>query len=250
MTTNAPPSRDPANDDSVLGMMRNVLDKFLLGVDDMIPARVIAFNRKKNRVQVQPLVMLLTTDGSNVQRAQVASVPVVQLGAGGFLLNFNLKAGDFGYLKANDRDISLVMQSGNMAPPNTIRKHSFEDSVFIPVVDRQFTIADEDLDNGNPVFQTLDGVTALAVWQEFVKVRAPRGLFVSDTEGEPDLNTVFHVASTVKASIPWPHMTRSQRNAIPSPKDGMVVWLTDANRPSVYNENISAWTLIGLTPDD
>lgn len=233
MTTNAPPSRDPANDDSILGMLRNVLDKFLLGVDDMLPAQVVAFDRSANRVQVQPLVMLLTTSGQNVQRAQVASVPVMQLGAGGFVLNFNLKPGDFGYIKANDRDISLVMQGGTMAGPNTLRKHSFEDGVFIPVVDRQFVIDPEDADN--PVFQSADGVVNLALWSEFVKVRAPRGLFVSDETGEPSENTVLDVASTVKASRPWPRMTTAQRDAIPAPEEGMVVWNLDTHGTSIYN---------------
>lgn len=235
MTTNSPPSRDPANDDSILGMLRNVLDKFLLGVDDMLPAQVVAFDRDANRVQVQPLVMLLTTNGDKVQRAQVASVPVVQLGAGGFVLNFNLKPGDFGYIKANDRDISLVMQGGTMSGPNTLRKHSFEDGVFIPVVDRQFVIDPEDADN--PVFQSNDGVVNFALWSEFAKIRSPRGMFISDETGEPSENTVFDVYSKVKASRPWPQMTTSERNAIPvTPEDeGATVWLIDVHQLSTWN---------------
>lgn len=235
MTTNAPPSRDPANDDSILGMLRNVLDKFLLGIDDMLPALVVAFDRNANRVQVQPLVMLLTTSGQNVQRAQVASVPVVQLGAGGFVLNFNLKPGDFGYIKANDRDISLVMQGGTMAGPNTLRKHSFEDGVFIPVVDRQFVIDTEDAENA--VLQSSDGVVNLALWSEFAKIRAPRGLFISDETGEPSENTVLDVYSKVKASRPWPQMTTSERDAIPvtTEDEGATVWLLDTHALSTWN---------------
>lgn len=235
MTTNAPPSRDPANDDSILGMLRNVLDKFLLGVDDMLPAQVVAFDRDANRVQVQPLVMLLTTNGDKVQRAQVASVPVVQLGAGGFVLNFNLKPGDFGYIKANDRDISLVMQGGTMSSPNTLRKHSFEDGVFIPVVDRQFVIDPEDADN--PVFQSNDGVVNFALWSEFAKIRSTRGLFISDETGEPSENTVLDVYSKVKASRPWPQMTTSERDAIlVTPEDeGATVWLLDTHALSTWN---------------
>lgn len=240
MTTNSPPSRDPANDDSILGMLRNVLDKFLLGVDDMLPAQVVAFDRASNRAQVQPLVMLLTTNGDKVQRAQVASVPVMQLGAGGFVLNFNLKPGDFGYIKANDRDISLVMQSGNMSGPNTLRKHSFEDGIFIPVIDRDFVIDPEDSENA--IWQTKDGMVNLALWSEFVKIRSKRGLLVSDSIGEPEENTVFQVNSTVKASIPWPRMTKAQRDAIPDPKEGMVVWLTDFHQMSIYNESTHTWS--------
>lgn len=168
------PSRDPANDGSMIGMMRQVLDKFLQQVDDMIPARVIAFDRNSNRVQVQPLVMLMTTGGQNVVRAQLASLPVVQIGGGGFVINFPLKAGDFGYIKANDRDISLVMQSGGMAAPNTVRKHSFEDAVFIPVVDRGFTIADPD----GVCLQTVDGNTAIVLLPNLVNVKVGAGELV------------------------------------------------------------------------
>lgn len=84
------PSRDPANDDSLLGMARQILDKFLNNIDDMLPARVVSFNgdRQNPRVTVVPMVKLLTTDNRQITRAQVASVPVMQFGAGGVALSF------------------------------------------------------------------------------------------------------------------------------------------------------------------
>lgn len=166
----APPSRDPANDDSLLGMAKQILDKFLNGVDDMLPARVLSYDRTTNRAAVMPMVKLLTTDNRQIGRAQVASVPVMQFGGDGVALSFNLKAGDLGWIKANDRDISLLLQGYKDSAPNTLRKHSFQDAVFIPDVMHGLTVAEEDAEHA--VLQTLDGSVRVAVWPDRVKITA------------------------------------------------------------------------------
>lgn len=164
----ANPSRDPANDDSLLGMARQVLDKFLNQIDDMLPARVISYDRATNRAAVMPMVKLLTTDNRQIGRAQVASVPVMMFGGDGVALSFNLKAGDLGWIKANDRDISLLLQGYRDSAPNTLRKHSFQDAVFIPDVMHGVTIAGED--ESHAVLQTLDGSVRVAIWPDRVKI--------------------------------------------------------------------------------
>lgn len=166
----ANPSRDPANDDSLLGFARQVLDKFLQGVDDMLPARVVSYDRATNRATVVPMVKLLTTDNRQIGRAQVASVPVLQLGGGGFVLSVNLTPGDLGWIKANDRDISLVLQAYRDNAPNTLRKHSFQDAVFIPDAMRGIVTAGEDA--GNMVLQSLSGAVRVAIWSDRVKLSA------------------------------------------------------------------------------
>lgn len=171
MTTNAPPSRDPANDGSMLGVLQQVLRKFLQNnIDDMLPARVVSYDRVANRAQVLPLVRILTTDGRQVRRAQVANVPVMQFGGGNALLSFDLQPGDLGWVKANDRDISLVMSRGAESAPNTLRMHSFEDAVFIPDIMRGYTINAEDA--GNAVLQTRDGSVRVAIWPDRIKLTA------------------------------------------------------------------------------
>jgi phage baseplate assembly protein gpV len=167
----ANPSRDPANDGSLVGMAQQILDKFLQGIDDMLPARVVAYDRASNRAQVVPLVRVLTTDNRQVGRAAVASVPVFRFGAGDMVLSFQLKPGDLGWLKANDRDISLVLQSGSESAPNSLRKHSFQDAMFFPDAMRDVTIDGEDTDNA--VLQTFDGTVRIALWQDKVKITTP-----------------------------------------------------------------------------
>ncbi len=161
--SNAPPSRDPTNDDSVLGTLKTVLRKHLESVDDCIPCKVIAFNndREDPRVTVQPMIQILTTNKQRVSRAQVPSVPVHVAGGGGFLLSFPIKPGDMGYLKAQDRDTSLFMQSGNESQPNTLRLHSFADAVFIPDPMRGYTISEDD--QGRAVFQNTAGTAKISL---------------------------------------------------------------------------------------
>lgn len=162
------PSRDPANDDSMVGMLRQVMDKAAQNTDDMLPARVIAFDRASNRVQIQPMIHVVTTSGQNVARAQVIDIPVMQFGGGDFVLLFNLKPGDFGWVKANDRDISLFLQSGSDSPPNTFRKHSFSDGVFIPDVMRGWTLDPEDAESA--VLQSLDGSVRVALAADNIRM--------------------------------------------------------------------------------
>lgn len=234
----SPPSRKPADDDTLGGALRTVLRNFLMSVDDCLPAKVIAFDRAKNRVTVQPLVQMVTTSGERVSRAQIASVPVFQIGGGGFTLNFPIKSGDIGYIKACDRDVSLFLQTMGEAQPNTKRLHSFSDGVFFPAALAGFTIDAEDADH--PVLQSLDGSVRIALWPTCAKVTAANGLVISDRDGEGNAGCLLDVRSILKASRPWPSMTASQRNAIPSPESGMAVWLMPDERLSTYAHG--AWS--------
>lgn len=167
----APPSIDPADEDTLPGALKFVLDKFLQNLDDMLPAVVIAYDRNKNRATVRPQVMLATTTGEKVQRPQIASVPVLNIGGGGFLLSFPIEPGDLGWIKANDRDISLFLQSWAEDTGNTRRRHSFADAVFIPDAMRGWAINGEDADR--VVLQTTDGATRIAIGPGLVKITTP-----------------------------------------------------------------------------
>ena len=142
--TNQIPSVDPVDLDSLVGAFRFILKKNLQqNVDAMLPAQVIAYDATTNRVTVQPMIKITTTGGEEVSRAQIASLPVYQIGNSQWQLTFPIQPGDFGWIAANDRDISLYLQSGQFtalsgsvnyteSPPNTERLHSFSDAVFFP----------------------------------------------------------------------------------------------------------------------
>lgn len=166
----APPSADPADALSTAGVLRLFGRKLLQNLDDCLPCTVAAV-QGRTRVTVQPVVMMATTDGQKISRAKVPSVPIFNMGAGGFVLSFPVKIGDFGWLKATDRDISLFLQGLAEDGPNTARQHSFQDGFFIPDVMREWTLAGEDADR--IVLQSIDGASRIAIGMGTVKVTTP-----------------------------------------------------------------------------
>ena len=165
------PSQNPADSGGLAGVLTGLLGKFLQNVDDCLPATVISYDRDSNTATVRPMMAVLTTDGQSVQRATIASVPVFAYGAGDFVINFPVKPGDLGWIKATDRDISLFKQSMAEAKPNTVRKHSFEDGFFFPDMIKNFDIDPEDKD-ANMVIQSRDGKIRVALWPDRVKTTA------------------------------------------------------------------------------
>jgi hypothetical protein len=157
------PNTSQASQGSLGGKIRDVLTRWLREeVDDMLPAVVISYDDDANTAVVRPLVMVGTTDGLKVSRSQLPPVPVFRFGGGEFFIRFPIKPGDFGWIKAQDRDVSLVMQRGGAEDwPNTTRLHSFSDGIFIPHAVKDWIIAEEDADAA--VFQSLDGITKVAL---------------------------------------------------------------------------------------
>lgn len=175
----SPPNLDIANDDDMPGIMADVLSNWLRGVDDMIPAKVVSYDDSTNRATIKPLVMLGTTDGQKISRASLANIPVFRFGGGGFFVRFPVKPGDFGWLKATDRDLSLIMQRGGLEDwPNTLRQHSFSDGMFFPDTLKSWVI-----DGGNVdalVIQSLDGSVCISLHDGKAKIEAPEIEFTGD----------------------------------------------------------------------
>lgn len=157
------PNTDAADDGSLSGQLGAALKAFFLNqFEGMLPATVVSYNDQTNRAVIKPLVMLGTTSGAKVSRAQVSGIPVYRFGGGGFFMRFPIKAGDFGWIKANDRDISLVFQRGGLEDwPNTARMHNFSDAMFFPDTFKQWVISGENADKA--VWQTMDGETCISL---------------------------------------------------------------------------------------
>jgi len=164
------PNINPADNDSLAGVVRFAFQQLMRGVDGMLPARVLAYDRTANRVQVELMVAMITTSGTQVSRAQIANLPVINIGGGGYLLNFPLTVGDLGFVCANDRDISLFLQSYAESPPNTMRVKSFSDGVFIPSVLTGYDVSGE---NGKMVLQNLDGTVRISLSETDMRLTAP-----------------------------------------------------------------------------
>ena len=172
------PSRDPENADSLPGLFKVILKKFAQRTDDMLPAIVEDYDRPTNVARVRPLIQIMTTEGELVSRAPIQSVKVLQIGGGGFLISFPLAAGDLGWIKASDRDLSLFRQNFSEAPPNTKRMHSFEDALFIPDVMKDYSIDGADTDG--MVIQYKDSSVKIVLKNNEVVVKAPSISFEGD----------------------------------------------------------------------
>lgn len=167
MTITTPSSINETNLGSLQGVMKIAFDKFLQGVDDMLPARVVSYDAAKGTVTLQPLVMMVTSDNSVQSRAMITGVHVYRHSGGGFVISFPLNVGDIGWVKACDRDISLFKQSLNESRPNTFRKHTFSDAIFFPDNMRGWTINEDGL-----VIQNTDGNQCIAILDNQVKIKS------------------------------------------------------------------------------
>lgn len=228
----SPPSRNSSDDGTLVGALKIVLTKFLQNVDDMLPARVIAYDAVTNLASVQPLIAVVSTANERISRAPIAAVPVAQFGAGGFVMRFPVSPGDLGWIKANDRDISLFKTAHTITSPNTQRKHSFEDGLFIPETMLQ-GITIDGADVASAVWQTFDGSVRIAMAASYIKMITP-GVGIG---GAPSTHAILDVQSTTKAFKP-PRMTTAQRDAIVA-EEGMVIWNLDVHSLQSYNG--SAW---------
>jgi hypothetical protein len=187
--TNSRPSLNPADIDSLVGTLRFVVNKILQNSDGVLPAQVVAFEQSSTgaRVQVQPLIMMVDTFGNKIPRAQIASVPVIQLGGGGYFMSFPLKAGDLGWIIASDRDISLFLQNYVQSAPNTYRMKNFADAVFIPAVMTGYNISEGDAES--MVIQNLDGTIKISLSPTQVTITAPLTEVTGDLTVDGTINT-------------------------------------------------------------
>ena len=155
------------------GTLAAFLRSMLMEVDDMLPATVVSYDDATNRAVIKPLIMMGTTTGQKISRQSVPNIPVFRFGGGGFFIRFPIKPGDFGWLKANDRDISLMMQRGGMEDwPNTQRLHSFSDAMFFPDTLKEWAINGANADA--MVIQSMDGSVCVALHDGRITMTAPQ----------------------------------------------------------------------------
>lgn len=185
---NSNPFLNPANNDSLVGTFNQILASSFKNCQVMLPAKIITFDRTTalNTAEVQPLISLITTNNTTLSRAVIAKIPVLQLGGGGFFLNFNLKPGDLGWIIAADRDISLFIQSLSESKPATNRVHDFSDSLFLPHFMMGGTVDSGDMDG--LVIQNNDGTVKIVLQNDEINITAPTINLNGDVNIEGELN--------------------------------------------------------------
>lgn len=130
---NQDPSRNPADEGTLAGVIKLAVQKEMQAADGMMPVEVVAYDRATNRATVKHLVQMQGSNGEKVDRAQVSSVRVHQPGNAAFSISLPIKPGDKGWIMAADRDISTFQQDiSRTDAPNTRRMRSFSDGLFMP----------------------------------------------------------------------------------------------------------------------
>lgn len=154
--------QDPALSGTLLGAFTFAVNKIIQNLSNRLPASIMSYDRTgTNRALIQILIPMITTNGSIVSRGQIANVPVQIDGGGGVFISFPLQNGDLGWVEANDRDISLFLQTYKESAPNTFRKWTFSDAKFTPDVMKGYTI--NTVDEDAALISTLDGATRIAI---------------------------------------------------------------------------------------
>lgn len=191
--SNANPYLDPANNSTLLGMLRVGFDSLMMSSNNALPAKVISYDRVSNRAKVQPMIKMINTNNQSISRAQIESVPVFQYGGGGFILSINLNPGDLGWIIACDRDISQFLQNYSESIPNTYRKKNFSDSFFLPHLMSGYSTASEDQENA--VLQNLDGSVKISLGSDSIKILA-QNITVESQDADIQCQNLNITAST------------------------------------------------------
>lgn len=183
------------NDEDLLtgafNVMINHINKKMQG---SLPVKVTKVSDDRKFVNVQPQILVVDSEGGTISRSEIKGIPVQTLGAGNFLISFDIAVGDKGWIQASDRDISLFKQSYEESKPNTKRMHSFSDARFIPDIMTDFAIDQEDV--GALVIQNRDATVKITLSPSKIKLKAPAldiettGLFKAVCSGGIDLNGV------------------------------------------------------------
>lgn len=221
--SNNNPSVNPADLDHLAGAFGFIFKKLMQGIAGVMPVQVIGTDGKY--VTAQHLIMQQGTSGEYYERGQIAKVPILQLGGGGYIFNIPVTRGDLGLIIACDRDISAFLQKGTQSVPNTTRIKDFADSFFIPCVLKGYTIASEDL--ANAVIQTLDGSVKVSIGATKITLQAE------------DVDVITTADATVTAGTA--NVTASEEVNVTSP-------VINVNATDTLNLNVSGFGFTGSAP--
>lgn len=174
------PNIDQSNNGNLKGVLDTYFKNQLLKSDGMLPCEVVSYSEGSKSVTVQIMMQMATTDGSVINRATISGVVVGTLSAGGFLIHVPIKAGDKGWIKANDCDISLYKQSLSLSKPNTIRIKSFSDGVFFPDMTKPYSPKH----SGALNIQNVSGSVCISIHDDKVVIDAPK----TEVNGDFEVN--------------------------------------------------------------
>lgn len=118
-------------DSTLTDMLQAFESEIFKKLEVSLPAEIVNVTNR-NSIDVKPLIKIQGYDNNYTSRAIIKDVPIITYGGSSSGLTVPLKKGDKGVLIASDRDITLYKKSLSDSEAQTNRKHSFNDSFFIP----------------------------------------------------------------------------------------------------------------------
>lgn len=202
------PAYNPADVNTLDGLNNALQDKILMNMEKVLPGIVQSYDRNANRAIIQPAITGVASQGQKVTREPLINVPVFCMSGGGIVLSFPLKQGDTGWLIAADRNISIFKQNLEESAPNDYRKHTFQDSFFIPDKINDISVSGED--ENAFVLQTLTNTTKISLEDNKIDISAGSGasaVNIDDSSINTETTTIEVTASTLNATIPTSTIT-------------------------------------------
>lgn len=169
-TTISIPAVNPSNGQNLAGLIDFIQRNIFIKLEKVAPAKIVSYDRLKNRAIVQVLNYSITSMGEKIERKPLNDIPVSVIGGGGFGLNFPIKAGDIGIIVACDCDISIFKKLLQIFTPSTYQKHRYKDSIFIPLYINGFSVATSDSEA--VILSSVDGSTKIALKSNYVTISA------------------------------------------------------------------------------
>lgn len=186
------PSYRPADAQSENGIYEFLFKKFAQKIEKVAPAKIVSYDRQKNRATVQILVQNITSVGGKLDKKPLSNIPVFIFGGGSFGQSFPLKENDLGFIIAADRDISVFKQLLSVFAPATYECHQYKDGFFIPIIINGFTVSADDSEA--VVLSSLDGMTKFTLSSGKITISAENIVLNGKTRVEGEFS-----AQTIKA---------------------------------------------------
>lgn len=137
-----------------------------------MPARIVSYDAGLRRAQVQILQSERTEDGEIIRQPVVTDVPVFMPIGGGASITTPIAGGDTGIVVFADQDIGGWISDDDTSAPDSGRRHSLNDAMFIPGDGRSAADADN-------VIITFGGATIKITPGGDVDIDAPGDVSIS-----------------------------------------------------------------------
>lgn len=193
-----------ANTDSLPGTNQFGFYKMMQKMQTMLPAKVIKYDRSTNRAQVQIMIKILGTSGESYSNSQPDDVPVMLLGGGDFFMSFDLQPGDLGWIVANDKDISLFLDTYQESTTSVNLIRNFSNAMFMPDIMTGYTISEED--SGSAVLQNKSGTVKIALSGDTITIKAPNVVVEGDATVTGNVFVIGDIQATgsITPDVPPP----------------------------------------------